>query len=125
MSSKKKPVKVGTKKCLKVAVLGPKGQCGSCVVDELLMRGHFVVGISRNPPKTVQGKGEYTSKAVDYNDVNALAKAMSDDYDAIVCAYGPPLEDMHLTYIYGVETHCKIKQALLQSSHSGPFIVIG
>ncbi|KAJ3954373.1 hypothetical protein N0V92_009121 [Colletotrichum tropicale] len=39
-----------TKK-LRVAVLGPKGQCGSCVVDELLSRGHSVVGLSRNPPR--------------------------------------------------------------------------
>lgn len=36
---------------LTVAVLGPKGQCGQCVVDELLSRGHNAIGISRDPPK--------------------------------------------------------------------------
>ena len=105
--------------------MGPKGQCGSCVVEELLARGHSVVGISRNPPQNVPVKGDYKAVAIDYTDVDKLAEAMSDNFDAIVCAYGPPLDPMELTYMTCVETHCRIKQAFLKSSHSGSFVVIG
>lgn len=112
-------------KKLKVAVIGPKGQCGSCVVDELLSRGHFVVGISRNPPQKWAAGGDYTPHVVDLHDTDRFAQALSQDYDAIVCAYGPPLAKLDEIYELCVEGHAKIKEAVLQSTHSGGLIIIG
>ncbi|KAI8224959.1 hypothetical protein K4K54_004909 [Colletotrichum sp. SAR 10_86] len=78
---------MSTTKRLRVAVLGPKGQCGSCVVDELLSRGHSVVGLSRNPPREWQTSGDYKAESVDFNSINELSAALSRGYDAIVCAF--------------------------------------
>ncbi|KAJ0316964.1 hypothetical protein Brms1b_005169 [Colletotrichum noveboracense] len=74
---------MSTTKKLRVAVLGPKGQCGSCVVDELLSRGHSVVGLSRNPPREWQTSGDYKAESVDFNSINELSAALSRGYDAI------------------------------------------
>ncbi|KAL2277844.1 hypothetical protein FJTKL_15134 [Diaporthe vaccinii] len=112
-------------KKLKVAVIGPKGQCGSCVVDELLSRGRFVVGISRNPPQKWAAGGDYTPHVVDLHDTDRSAQALSQHYDAIVCAYGPPLAKLDEIYELCVEGHAKIKEAVLQSTHSGGLIIIG
>lgn len=116
-----------TTRPLKVGVIGPKGQCGSCVVNELLGRGYTVTGISRNPPKTWEneGPGKYESVAVDLTDTKSFARALSAGYDAIVCAYGPPLGDLKRVYFECVEAHGRMKEALLMSDHEGTFIVIG
>lgn len=110
---------------LKVGVIGPKGQCGSCVVDELLSRGHSVVGISRSPPLKWAAEGDYRPHAVDLHDTDQFAEALSQNYDAVVCAYGPPLAKLDEIYLHCVESHAKIKEAVLQSTHSGAFIIIG
>ncbi|KAJ0386906.1 hypothetical protein COL922a_003382 [Colletotrichum nupharicola] len=116
---------MSTTKKLRVAVLGPKGQCGSCVVDELLSRGHSVVGLSRNLPRELQTSGDYKAESIDFNSINELSAALSRGYDAIVCAYGPPLGNLRAIYYECVETHARIKSALLRSNHRGSFIVIG
>lgn len=110
---------------LKVAVIGPKGQCGSCVVDELLSRGHSVVGISRNPPSKWATEGDYRPHAVDLHDTDQFSQALSQDYDAIVCAFGPPLTNLREIYNHCIEGHAKIKKAVLQSTHSGGLVIIG
>lgn len=110
---------------LKVAVIGPKGQCGSCVVDELLARGHSVVGISRSPPPKWTAEGDFRPHAVDLHDTDRFAQALSQEFDAIVCAYGPPLTKLEEVYAHCVEDHAKIKEAVLQSTHSGGIIIIG
>ncbi|KAF4775362.1 NAD-dependent epimerase dehydratase [Colletotrichum scovillei] len=116
-------------KKLRVAVIGPKGQAGSCVVDELLTRGHAVVGVSRNPPKQWRqgtGDGSYTSTSVDiYTEQKKLIDIFSSDFDAIVCAYGPSLANLDTVYEDGVEAHGRMKTALLASTHDGPFIIVG
>lgn len=111
---------------MRVAVLGPKGQCGQCVVDELLSRGHSVVGISRSPPKTWPKAGQYESIAVDFGDTQMFSSILSEGgFDAVVSAFAPPLIDMKKVYIVGVEGHGNIKMAILQSSYRGPLIIIG
>lgn len=115
-------------KPLKVGVIGPNGQCGSCVVDELLMRGHTVVGISRNPPKHWKGSANahYSSISIDIHRENKrLIEAFSSQFDAIICAFGPGLSDLDKVYMDAVEAHGRIKTALLASDHTGPFIIIG
>ena len=123
---------MSTENPLKVAVLGPTGQCGSCVVDELLSRGHYVVGISRNPPKTWKGSStsnsshqSYEAIPVNLHDTAKLSHVFSSGFDAIVCAFAPPISDMSTAYENGVEGHGRVKTALLRSSHEGAFIVIG
>ena len=133
---------------LRVAVLGPKGQCGSCVVDELLSRGHSVVGISRTPPQTwgkhgeylpqtwgkhgeytpqTWGKhGEYEGIPCDFNDIRGLSRILSDGkFDTVISAFGPPLVDLKTVYSAGVEGHGNIKMALLRSTFRGHLIIIG
>ncbi|KAK1476164.1 hypothetical protein CCUS01_05269 [Colletotrichum cuscutae] len=115
-------------KKLRVAVIGPKGQAGSCVVDELLTQGHAVVGVPRNPPKQWNhgtSDGPYTSTSVDiYTEQKKVIDIFSSDFDAIVCAYGPSLANLDTVYEDGVEAHGRIKTALLASTHEGPFIII-
>lgn len=113
-------------KSLKVAVLGPKGQCGSCVVDELLSRGHSVVGISRAPPQTWGKPGEYEGIPCDFNDIRGLSEVLSDgNFDTVVSAFGPSLVDLKTVYSLGVEGHGNIKMALLRSTFRGHLIIIG
>ena len=114
-----------TENQLKVAVLGPTGQCGSCVVEELLSRGHHVVGISRNPPETWKDNQSYDAIPVNLHDTAKLSHVFSSGFDAIVCAFAPPISDMSTAYENGVEGHGRVKTALLRSSHDGVFIVIG
>lgn len=114
-----------SKKQLRVAVIGPKGQCGSCVVDELLSRGHHVTGISRSPPKVWNSPGDYIGLAADLKNVPAFTKALSGGYDAIICAFGPPLEPMDEVYFKCIEGHLLIKKAMLRSNHKGSFLIIG
>lgn len=120
-----------TKK-LKVGVIGPKGQCGSCVVDELLSRGHHAVGISRPPTNwkksgpNGQFSGKYSPLAIDVTDHIKLDEVFSSSgFEAIVVAYGPNLSDLSKVYYTLVETQAKIKTALLNSMYEGPFIIIG
>ena len=116
---------------LRIAFLGPTGQCGSCIVEELLYRGHDVVGVSRNPPEAWKEgensahRGVYESVAVDVRDEVMLRDVFSSGFDAIVCAFAPGIRDLKNVYENGVEGHGRVKRALLGSSHSGSFIVIG
>jgi putative NADH-flavin reductase len=116
-----------SQKPLRVAVISPKGQCGSCVVDELLSRGHHVTGISRSPPENWEGdtSGSYKAVAADLYNVRGFAKVLSGGYDSIVCAYGPPIDNLSKIYTICVEAHCRIKEALLTSDHKGSFIIVG
>lgn len=122
---------VMVRKKLRVAVIGPKGQCGQQCVNELLLRGHQVVGISRLPPETwpskpeLHSEGKYSSLAIDISNTKGLSEAFSQNFDAIICAYGPPLADLNKVFESAVEAHGQIKIALLSSKHEGPFIFIG
>ncbi|KAJ5390542.1 uncharacterized protein N7496_001610 [Penicillium cataractarum] len=111
---------------LRVAVLGPKGQCGSCVVDELLSRGHSVVGISRTPPQTWAKSGKYEGIPCDFNDIRGLSDILSNgNFDTVISAFAPPLVDLKSVYNVGVEGHGNIKMAILRSTFRGSFIIIG
>ncbi|KAF4434053.1 hypothetical protein CGCF415_v007162 [Colletotrichum fructicola] len=113
---------------LKVGVIGPKGQAGSCVVDELLARGHSVVGISRSPPMQWPNsdKGTWSSVSVDiHKEHTKLVEIFSSGFDAIVSCYGPSLKVISNIYSEAVEGHGRIKTALLASTHDGPFIIVG
>ncbi|KAJ0269760.1 hypothetical protein COL940_012218 [Colletotrichum noveboracense] len=113
---------------LKVGIIGPKGQAGSCVVDELLARGHSVVGISRSPPEQWPNpdKGTWSSVSVDiHKEHTKLVEIFSSGFDAIVSCYGPSLKVISDIYSEAVEGHGRIKTVLLASTHDGPFIIVG
>lgn len=113
-------------KGFRVAVLGPKGQCGQCVVDELLSRGHSVVGISRSPPSIWPRSGKYSGIACDFGDIPGLSTIFSEGgFDAVVSAFAPPLVDLKDVYRLGVEGHGNIKMAIVRSTYQGPVIIIG
>lgn len=63
--------------------------------------------------------------AVDIFDHDGLVKAFSSGFDAIVIAYAPPLGNLSQLYRTLVEGHIRIKAALLDTTHTGPFIIIG
>jgi putative NADH-flavin reductase len=74
---------------LKVGVIGPAGFGGSYLCVELINRGHYVVGLSRNPQK-LGSHALYEPRSIDLNTQSEvdLAKAFSD-VDVLVCEYGP------------------------------------
>jgi putative NADH-flavin reductase len=87
---------------LRVGVIGPAGFGGSYLCVELLNRGHFVTGISRNPEKL--GRHErYTTRSVNFDTISIsdLVKTF-EGVDVLVSEYGP---------------HTKGAMALLYSRH--------
>ena len=86
-----------------------------------------MTGISRKPPKTwpKTAEGSYRGISADLADRSSFSQTLSGGYDAIVCAYGPPLNDISKVYSLCVEAHCNIKEALLASDHEGELIIVG
>lgn len=78
-----------TSKPLRVAVIGPAGFGGSYLCVELINRGHYVVGLSRNPEK-LGSHANYEPRRVDVDNsaISQLAEAMQD-VDVVVSEYGP------------------------------------
>jgi len=64
-----------------VLVTGASGDFGSCIIPEILARGHQVVGLSRRP-HAVQSP-RYRHVLADIRDADAVTAAM-DDIDAVV-----------------------------------------
>jgi putative NADH-flavin reductase len=73
---------------LNIAVIGPAGFGGSWLTKELVSRGHYVTGLSRNPEKL--GKHPlYIPKFLDItSSIPELAQAFAG-FDVIVDEYGP------------------------------------
>ncbi len=64
-----------------VMVTGASGDFGSCIIPEILARGHDVVGLSRRPHSVPSP--HYRHVSADIRDADAVAKAMSG-VDAVV-----------------------------------------
>jgi putative NADH-flavin reductase len=76
---------------MKVALYGSTGKAGSRILKELVSRGHRVTAIARNPAK-LEGVAAITTKKDDLSDVNRTAEAIRG-VDAVISAYGPPLDN--------------------------------
>lgn len=76
---------------MKVVVYGATGKTGSRVVEELLRRGHTVVGVSRAASRMTAAPG-LTTIDDDMSDVQRMAEEIRGA-DAVVSAYAPPAED--------------------------------
>ena len=74
---------------MKVVLYGATGKAGSRILKELVSRGHQVTAVARDVSKLPAG---VASKQDDLSDVDAIAATLSGA-DAVVSAYGPPLED--------------------------------
>ena len=68
---------------MKVAVVGATGNAGSCIVRELVSRGHAVTAIARHAEKAA-GPG-VTAVSLDASDGDALSAALQG-HDAVISA---------------------------------------
>ena len=69
---------------MKVALVGATGRGGSCILDELVSRGHQVTAIARNVD-TLAGRDGVTAKPGDVNDGPGLT-ALLQGHDAAISA---------------------------------------
>jgi len=66
---------------MRVMVTGASGDFGSCIIPEILARGHEVIGLSRRPHSLPSPR--YRHVSTDIRDADAVAKAMPG-VDAVV-----------------------------------------
>ncbi len=69
---------------MKVALIGATGRGGSCILDELVSRGHQVTGIARNVD-SLDGRDSVTAKQGDATDGPGLT-ALLQGHDAAISA---------------------------------------
>lgn len=81
--------------------------------------------MSRSPPSSWKGNPNYSSYSVNIFNHKDLVQAFSQDLDAIVCAWGPAIDGWEGIYRSVIEGHHRIKTAVLASSLTGEFIIIG
>lgn len=110
----------------RVAVLGPKGQCGRSVVDELpLPRTQRRWNLSLTPKHLVKAWG-LQRYCMRFGNIQGLSTILSEGrFDAVISAFAPPLVDLKAVYRLGVEGHGNIKMAIMRSTYRGPVIIIG
>ncbi len=81
-------------KVMKVALLGATGFVGSALLDELLLRGHTVTAIVRQPEALV-ARERLMPVAGDVYDTGDLAGLLRA-HDAVISAFNPGWKDPHL-----------------------------
>ena len=74
-----------------IALYGATGKSGSRILTELLLRGHQVTAIARDPAKLAAQPG-LTVVEGDVSSASVIA-AKIKGVDAVVSAYGPPPDD--------------------------------
>jgi hypothetical protein len=107
---------------MKVAIIGASGFVGQRLVNEALQRGHQVTAIARNTEKITVQNENLTVKAVDVNNVDALAAILKGN-DAVISAFnaGWANPDLYNAFIKGSEA---IQQAAKKAGVKR-FLVIG
>ncbi len=73
---------------MRVVVYGATGRTGSRIVQELLRRGHEVIGVVRSSELT-KSPGPTAWRSDDLSDVSRIARIIHGA-DAVVSAYAPP-----------------------------------
>src|SRR3954453_15296782 len=73
------------KKIMKVALTGASGFVGTAILNELIIRGHQVTAIVRNPENIAQSENvkAITANALDAHEVAEAVKG----HDAVISAY--------------------------------------
>lgn len=69
---------------MKIAVIGATGFVGTSITNELILRGHNVTGISRNP--NIGEKVDYNQVSVDVTEINLLAEILKEN-EVVVSAF--------------------------------------
>ncbi len=72
---------------MKVALIGATGFVGKAILKELMMKGHKVTAITRNPENVAQHENA-TAVQVNVLDENALSEAVKG-HDVVISAYNP------------------------------------
>ena len=70
-----------------VLLIGATGFVGSAILNELLLRGHKVTAVVRDPKKLTEKRGVESVEA-DVADVDTIAK-LAEGKDAVISAYNP------------------------------------
>ncbi|HEU5341011.1 NAD(P)-dependent oxidoreductase [Edaphobacter sp.] len=79
---------------MNIVVYGATGKAGSCIVKELVARGHKVTGVARNVD-SLKGRPGVVTKVDDLSNVDKIA-AVIQGADAVVTAYQPPFDNTDL-----------------------------
>ena len=76
---------------MKVVLYGATGRAGSRILQELLARGHQVIGVIRETSALAE-RNQLKTALDDLSDVNRTAEIVNGA-DAVISAYGPPPND--------------------------------
>lgn len=71
-----------------VTLIGASGFVGTAILNELLLRGHKVTAVVRNPEKINVSNSNLRIVKADVSDTDAMTEACKDK-DAIISAYNP------------------------------------
>lgn len=74
---------------MNIVLYGATGRAGSCVLKELVSRGHRVTAVARNADKIPDGVARVSD---DMSSVDRIVQVVSGA-DAVVSAYAPPRDD--------------------------------
>jgi putative NADH-flavin reductase len=107
---------------VKVAVVGATGMIGSAVTEELLVRGHLVTGIARNPGK-LRARQALTQRSANLMELDSFTEAIGG-HDVVICAVSPGHGIGPQVYKGVVEAGWRIKRAF-KHADGGYLINIG
>lgn len=106
-----------------VVLIGATGFVGSAILNELLLRGHQVTAIARDPKKVQVTHANLTVVRADATDPDALT-AIAQGKDAVISAYNPGWQNPR-QYEETLENYPKIVQATKQAGVKRLLIVGG
>ena len=106
-----------------VVLIGATGFVGSAILNELLLRGHQVTAIARDPKKVQVTHANLTVVRADATDPDALT-AIAQGKDAVISAYNPGWQNPR-QYEETLENYPKIVQATKQARVKRLLIVGG
>jgi putative NADH-flavin reductase len=111
---------------MKMVLYGATGRAGSCILTELLGRGHEVVAVVRTLDKLAPNDG-LTVQQGDLSSVEAIAEAIGGA-QAVVSAYGPPADKTDQLLDVTKREIAAVQQVSQQASspeHAPRLIVVG
>ena len=99
-----------------VLLIGATGFVGSAILNELLLRGHKVTAVVRDPKKLTEKSGVESVEA-DVADVDTIAK-LAEGKDAVISAYNPGWTNPDIEKLIN-ENYPKILEAAKKAMDAG------
>ena len=96
-----------------VTLIGASGFVGTAILNELLLRGHKVTAVVRNPEKINVSNSNLRIVKADVSDTDAMTEACKDK-DAIISAYNPGWTNPNI-YAETLRNYPLILEAVRQS----------